>query len=393
MKVAGTIGVGHRVLIGVTAVDSIAVGVILPAMPFIVFGLHIGAFGLGALIAAASIAGLVGAPIWGALADRYGSRRLLLVAPLVAAAGHVLFAFSTNYPMLLTARIIVGFGSAVVLLAQTHALLTVGDLDRTATLGRVTAAQGFGNIIGPALGGLLLSFGTVAVGLTAAAGPLVAWLLTLLLLRDAGPSAAPANRQRRFASAGAVLRSAHSRRLAVVIFIGWLCFAGYAAMLPVELADRLHIGSTFYGYTVAISGAVALLVRGLLLGRLVNAFGEIHLMTIGAVSLGVSMLMAPLIPTVWLVPLLPLTWAVGASLLFPATVAELSRLVRAGSVGLAMGAAAMLSGIGIVLGPLAAGVVNQYLWSQGPFYIGVVLMALVAVLVSRKPPVPVQAVP
>lgn len=377
---------GNRVVIAATAVDSVAMGTILPALPFIVLSIGVGSAGLGTLVAAASVAGMIGAPLWGALADRYGTRRLLLIAPLIAATGHVIFAFSDSYAQLLAARIIAGFGSAVVLLAQTHASLTVTDENRTEVLGRVTAAQGVGNIVGPAIGGLLVSYGMLAVGLTAAAGPLAAWLLTLLLLPDARQDTAkPRSGRNRFAAAGDALRSPRLRWLSLAILIGWLCFSGYATVLAIELSHRLDVTATFYGVMVAISGVVAIVVRGLLLGPLVRRLGEIRLMVLGASMIGTSMLLAPLIPTLWLAPVLPLTWALGASLLFPSTVGEISKLAPKGAVGLAMGAAAMLANIGIVFGPIAAGLVQEYLWQQGPFYFGAALFAVVAVLVTIRP--------
>ncbi|MEV0730493.1 MFS transporter [Polymorphospora sp. NPDC050346] len=389
----GRAGIG--VLVTAAGADAVAIGVILPALPFIVIAMHGGAFGLGILLAAASVAALVAAPVWGALADRYGTRRLLLIAPLVAAAGHVVFAFSTNYPTLFVGRVVAGLGAAVALLAQTHAARIVADADRTGVIGRVTAAQGVGNIVGPALGGLVLSYGTIAVGLTAAAGPLVAWLLTVFLLPAAEPRpvarpgrqrrlTARPGRQRRLTAMVTALRQRRLRRTATAILVGWLCFTGYATVLPVELADRLAITAATYGVIIAISGVVAVVVRGLLLGRLVRAFGETRLMVGGAALIAASMLLAPVVPAGWAVPVLPLTWALGASVLFPCAVAEMSRIAGPDSVGLAMGAAAMLAGIGSVAGPLVAGTVRTFLWAPGPFVAGAALMLAVAVLVGTR---------
>ena len=375
----------NRVLVTATAADSIAAGVILPALPFIVFAMGGDSFYLGAVIAAFSVAGLVGAPVWGSLADRYGTRRILLIAPLVAVSGHLMFAFSTSLVMLLASRIVVGFGSAVVLLAQTHVSLSATNDTRTALLGRVTAAQGVGTIVGPALGGLLGSHGRVTVGLVAAAGPFAAWALTLAFLPDAGPHTASGARPKRVAAAITALRSRQLRSLAIAILLGWLCFSGYAAVLPVELRAHFHLTSVTYGYIVAISGVVALIVRGVALGRLRKRFGETTLMTGGALLIAASMLLAVLIPTLWLAPLLPLTWALGASVLFPSAVSEFGRLAPRGAVGLGMAAAAILAGTGYALGPIVAGAVAQFASVKGPFYIGALLLAVVALLARRIP--------
>ncbi|MFB6392862.1 MFS transporter [Polymorphospora sp. 2-325] len=191
-------------------------------------------------------------------------------------------------------------------------------------------------------------------------------------------------RQRRLTAMVTALRQRRLRRTATAILVGWLCFTGYATVLPVELADRLAITAVTYGVIIAISGVVAVVVRGLLLGRLVRTFGETRLMVGGAALIAASMLLAPVVPAGWAVPVLPLTWALGASVLFPCAVAEMSRLAGPDSVGLAMGAAAMLAGIGSVAGPLVAGTVRTFVWAPGPFVAGAALMLAVAALVGTR---------
>jgi DHA1 family tetracycline resistance protein-like MFS transporter len=379
---------GYYALIAAAAADSVATGVILPALPFIALKLGSGAFGIGFLIAAASIASLIGQPLWGALADRFGTRRLLMIAPLVSASGQVIFAFSHNVPTLLAGRIVAGFGSAVVLLVQTHISKLAPPANRTALLGRVTAAQGVGTILGPALGGLLVGYGVRPLGFAAAAGPISCVILVATMVpavRTAVSAAGP--KVRRLASAITALRSPTLRPLALAILIGWFAFMGYAAVLPVSLQHRLHISSSTYAYVVSISGVVALVVRGALLGPLVRRFGEPKLMATGGSLIASSMVLAVIVPSVWFTPLLPLTWALGASLLFPCLVGEFSKAAPSGSVGLVLGAGALLSGTGIVLGPLAAGAQEQYLPGPTAFLSGAALLVIVVLMVGRRRPV------
>jgi MFS family permease len=92
------------------------------------------------------------------------------------------------------------------------------------------------------------------------------------------------------------------------------------------------------------------------------------------------------VPSVAPVPVLPLTWAMGASLLFPSLVAELSRAAPEGMAGLALGGSALLSGLGVVLGPVAAGALTQFLWPAGPFLAGAAVLVAVALVMPRPHP-------
>jgi DHA1 family tetracycline resistance protein-like MFS transporter len=172
----------------------------------------------------------------------------------------------------------------------------------------------------------------------------------------------------------------------MIMILGWLCFAGYTAILPVHLAQRLDVTAAMFGYVVAVSGAIAFVVRGLLLGKLVRRFGERRLLVAGGMLLAGALALAPVLPTIWSMPLLPLLWAGGAGLLFPCVVGEIGRNAPEGTTGMALGAGTMLAGVGRVAGPVAAGWLLQVAVPAVPFVGGAVVLAAVCVLgVSALP--------
>jgi DHA1 family tetracycline resistance protein-like MFS transporter len=371
-------------LLVVVAADAVAGGLILPVLPFIALNLHVGSLAIGVLVASFNVAQLVAAPFWGALADRWGTRPLLLCAPLVSAAGHLVLAFSTDYPLLLAGRVIAGFGGSIVLLVQIHVSTTGEGGSRTAAVGRVSAVQGIGTILGPALGGMIAAGGTLAVGLAAAGASLVAATLAAIFVPKTPKGAVRKPRPR--GSIALVAKVPALRPLGMIMILGWLCFAGYTAILPVHLEQRLGVTAAVFGYVVAVSGAIAFVVRGLLLGKLVRRFGERRLLVAGGVLLAGALALAPVLPTVWSTPLLPLLWAGGAGLLFPCVVGEIGRNAPAGTTGMALGAGTMLAGVGRVAGPVAAGALLQVAVPAVPFVGGAVVLVAVCVLgVSALP--------
>lgn len=368
------------VLLVATATDSVATGLILPVLPFIALRYGIGAVAIGSLAAAFSLAQLLAATLWGTLSDRFGVRPLLIAAPLVSTAGHLVFAFANGYPLLLAGRSIAGFGAAVVLLVQIHITATTSPEDRTGLLGQVTAMQGAANIFGPTIGGLLAPHGTMAVGLTSAGMTIVTAAIAATGLPSVRREPRPDAPRRPWQGVAAVVRVRALRWLGLTMFITWLCFAGYSTILPLRLERHLGMTVTEYGLLGTVSGAFALVIRGLLLRRLVRRFGEPGLMATGAGLLAASMTLAPLVPGLWFTPILPVTWATGASLLFPSMVGQLSKAAPPGSAGLVLGGGSMLVSAGLILGPITAGTGLQVAGGEIPFLVGAGVFALVAVV-------------
>src|ERR1700742_204075 len=130
----------------------------------------------------------------GALGDRYGRRRSLLGGLAVFAGGSALAAFASGTGTLITARVVMGLGAAFVMPATLSILHSVfPPRERPQAIAAWSAVTGAGVLIGPTLGGLLLShfwWGSVfLINLPLAALALIGVLLTV-------PETAEPSRQR-----------------------------------------------------------------------------------------------------------------------------------------------------------------------------------------------------
>ena len=94
---------------------------------------------------------------WGALGDRIGRKKVLVVGLVIFAAASALSAFAVNAPMLIGARAIMGIGGAAVL-PTTLAIITVvfPPHERGKAIGMWAGAVGAAVALGPILGGALL---------------------------------------------------------------------------------------------------------------------------------------------------------------------------------------------------------------------------------------------
>jgi EmrB/QacA subfamily drug resistance transporter len=94
----------------------------------------------------------------GALGDRYGRRRALLLGLGVFAAGSVGAALAGDATTLIAARAVMGIGGAFVMPATLSILTAVFPArERAGAIGAWSAVTGIGIVAGPTLGGLLLT--------------------------------------------------------------------------------------------------------------------------------------------------------------------------------------------------------------------------------------------
>jgi len=94
----------------------------------------------------------------GALGDRYGRRLSLLGGLTVFALGSTAAAFATGTGMLIGARVVMGLGAAFVMPATLSILNAVfPPKERPQAIAAWSAVAGVGIVIGPTLGGLLLT--------------------------------------------------------------------------------------------------------------------------------------------------------------------------------------------------------------------------------------------
>jgi len=222
-------------------------------------------------IAIQNLAWGIGQPIFGALAEKFGDRRAILIGALTYAAGLVLSSFAVTPGAMQWLEVLVGFGIAgtgfgVILAVVGRA---ASDENRSLALGVATAAGSAGQVIGAPLAEFLLGFYTWQTVFVIFALAILATLMALPMMR----SPKLASRAELEQSMGQALKQAFRDPSYTLIFLGFfscgyqLAFitAHFPAMVtemcgtPAPDGMLAAIGIT----TTSALGALAIAVIGL----------------------------------------------------------------------------------------------------------------------------------
>jgi DHA1 family tetracycline resistance protein-like MFS transporter len=228
------------------------------------------------------------APLLGALSDRFGRRPLLLLGIAGLGATFVLTALAHSVWLIVAARVLGGGLSANFAVAQAYVADITPPEERTQALGKLGAMFGIGFVLGPVMGGLLGGVNLRLPFWAAASLCTLNWLYGLLVL----PESLPVQRRRPLSQArvnpftalagltrlhgvGALVAAFACTSLAVwVMQMNWVLYTNF----------KFGWGPSQTGPSLFVAGVVALIVQGVLLGRLIQAFGERRLILAGMLS-------------------------------------------------------------------------------------------------------------
>ncbi len=389
------------VMLMVTAfVDMVGVLMVIPLLPFYTKRLLGGgplwqaldALGMGGegavvsvMIISFSIAQLASAPVWGRVSDRYGRKPALLVGLSASVVSYLVFAFANSLELLLLCRIVQGAGGGTVGVIQAYVADATRPEDRAKALGWLSAATNAGVAIGPVIGSSANKFlGVQGPGLAAAMLCLLniafAWRF-LQESHDAHAARAQGKVVRR--SREAVWRVVShsgdaSSRLIWIYAITMGAFQGMTTVFALFLARRFAVTEATIGFFFTYLGTLSVVIRALILGRMVDRFGEPRLSRLGMVLLALGFVAMPLAPNIPLLAVAVAMVPLGTAFTFPCVTGLLSRVVPSHERGLYMGVQQTFGGLARVAGPVYAGWAFDHLGTRAPFFTfaGVVLATI-----------------
>jgi MFS family permease len=366
------------VLIITNFVDMVGLLMIIPLMPFYAREMGGGALIVAVLMGAFTAAQLLSAPLWGRFSDRYGRRPALLVGLTASCIAYVVFAYAGSIWLLLLSRVVQGAGGGTVGVIQAYVADSVEPESRAKALGWLSAATNVGVAIGPAIGGAALKFGRSGPGLAAASLCLVniffAWKF-LRESRDMSEAHGKKPRTSRTIIAHVITHPGEpAPRLIWIYAIAMGAFSGLMAILALFLADRFGVRKDqiwiFYTYV----GAIAVVTRAGILGKLVDRYGEAQLSRVGLALLATGLATLPLVHGYFLLALSVALIPLGTAFTFPCVTSMLSRVISSRERGLYMGVQQTFGGLSRVIIPLWAGFSYDHFGKTVPMFTSAALV-------------------
>lgn len=375
-------------LASITITGILANTLIYPAIPDILEDLGIDDGAAGILVAAASIPGIVIAPLVGVLADRYGRKRILVPCLVIFGLCGALAAFAPSFAWLLAARFGQGIGSAGLINLAT---ILISDswtgVERARMLGYNSAILTVGLAVLPAVGGFLTDLGSWRWSF--APYPLALVTAVIIMARlpaDDGDRSASVMEQVK--AAGRVARAPAiliPLGLAFITFV--MMFGLFLTVMPLHLEDVFGLGARERGLVLAVP-AVGATIGALILGWVRARWRPRVVVLASYVLFAVSYPLVGVAGVLGLVVFASLLFGLAEGLVLPTltdTVAESAPDSSRGAV-LSLQVSAIRSGQSV--GPLIAGAGVSMVGTATTFFFGgaLALAVIIASFVVRIGP-------
>jgi DHA1 family tetracycline resistance protein-like MFS transporter len=369
-------------------IDFIGFGLTLPLLPFWAEHAGANAFGVGMLITMYALAQFIFTPVLGALSDRYGRRPIIITSLLIEAISLALTALASNLPMLFLARFIGGLGASNIGSAQAVVADVTTPDHRARGMGLIGAAIGIGFVLGPAMSGVLAPTGLTVPFWVAMGVALVNAMLVMLFLPETHARQPIVSAKAASYKDAAILISGWQMayrypvilRLTVINLLFMVAFTGMETVFALFAQHYFGWTASQIGYIFTYVGVIIVIVQGGLVGLLVKRIGEQSLLRIGLVLLAGGLILLAFSIQVALVLLSLGILSVGDGVVNPAISTLVSFASPAESQGEILGLAQGVSGLGRIIGPLAAGSIYVLLRPGTPFIAGSMLVVVAALL-------------
>lgn len=363
--------------------DVLGMGLVIPVLPRLIESMSGSASTAGwvngLFVAMWSLMQFLVSPLLGALSDRFGRRPVLLLSTAGLALDYVLMALAPNLWWLALGRLLSGATSATLPTMLAYLADVSAPQDRSKAFGWLGAACGLGFVLGPLLGGWLGELGArwpfwASAGLCGFAC-LCGWRWLPESLPVASRRPLVWRRAHPLGALAMLRRQPALLRLSVVLFL--VGFAQYVmqAVYVLDATHRLGWSGAAVGQSLAFLGVCAIVCQGVLMGRMVSAWGEWPVLGLalgaGVVSLWMLGRATQVTTFVLALPLFGV-----ALMTTPLVQALMTRMVSTGKQGRLQGASASLTSVAGVAAPLVFGALYASAGASLPYALAAALMSL-----------------
>lgn len=366
----------------IVATELIGFGIIIPVLPQIGLKLGVTGFRLGLLTATYSLFQFIAAPILGALSDKYGRKKLLVISQLGTVASYVILAFSQNFWMFLFARMVDGITGGNIAIARAYISDITKPEDRPRGMALIGMSFGLGFILGPAIGGIVFALGGsfMIAALIAGLMSLIALILTIVLLKE--ERHINSEKEITFKKFVHAISDKNILTILVASLIFGIAVTGFQMTLTLLTHLKFGLDEKANSLLFTYMGFLTLFVQGVVVRK---ANGHVKTMSQIAMILAIIALVSmAFAPSMIFVYIIMIFFSLSFGLLNAYMPSLLSTMKENDPEGEVMGAYEAVSGLGRVIGPIA--MTSLFTWSiSGSYLLGALAVVIALLLISKVP--------
>mgnify|MGYP000055270876 FL=1 len=368
------------IILSVTLLSVAGVPSIIPVFPEMSKELGISNNQIGLMITVFTLPGAVLAPLLGMVTDRWGRKKVLLLALVVFGVFGTACFFVLDFTAILVFRFFQGLGAASMGIIN---ITLIGDIfhgdERVKVMGYNSGMLSVATALFPAAGGLLATidwyYPFLIPALAIAAIPFVH-----LYLDNPEPSHQPGLIQY-FRN---MIRNIFTRKAIVMILLTFvtffLLFGVVMPYLPILLENQFDMSSKEIGFLVSLL-AVSMALVASQLRRISRVFSMKFLMATGFVTYLAAFTAIPYIENIYALVAVLLLVGIGLGVSVPVIYNMLTAIAPLEYRGAFMSVNSMANRAGQTLGPLLTGVLFSFWGLSWVFWSGAILAAVFLVFI------------
>jgi DHA1 family tetracycline resistance protein-like MFS transporter len=349
-------------------VDILGFSIILPFLPYFIAEFNASPVIIGFLLSSNAIFGFFFGPILSKLSDTYGRKPLMLISLAGTFVGFIVLIISDNLIVLLISRIIDGIFSGQFPIAKA----VIGDVvppeERPKQMTNIGITFGLAFLIGPAIGGLLSSFGFLGPGIIATILTGFSFVYTSIYLKESLPTKT-LNRERQtelIELPEMVVKSSsiwkNNKTLILVIQYSFVAMTGgiLQTTFTIFAGIRLGLEPLEVGILLTLLGVFQLIFRALVFNRLRNSVGDPNMAILGLGTYIIAYLFLAFVTQAWELVIILFFLSFAGSTSQGVITGFTSRSVDQRNQGKIMGITTGIDNLSQIIGPILGGILLSF---------------------------------
>ena len=349
-------------------VDILGFSIILPFLPYFIAEFNASPVIIGFLLSSNAIFGFFFGPILSKLSDTYGRKPLMLISLAGTFVGFIVLIISDNLIVLLISRIIDGIFSGQFPIAKA----VIGDVvppeERPKQMTNIGITFGLAFLIGPAIGGLLSSFGFLGPGIIATILTGFSFVYTSIYLKESLPTKTlNLERQTELIELPEMVIKSSSiwkSNKTLILVVQYSFVAMTAGILQTNFSlfagIRLGLEPLTVGILLTLLGVFQIIFRALVFNRLRNSVGDPNMVILGLGTYIIAYLFLAFVTQAWELVIILFFLSFAGSTSQGVITGFTSRSVDQRNQGKIMGITTGIDNLSQIIGPILGGILLSF---------------------------------